>query len=72
MKTNIGNTDRRIRVIIGLGILALGFAFKSWWGLIGLIPIATALVRYCGLYSACGMNTTETARRDTAHTSQTA
>jgi amino acid permease len=72
MKANIGSTDRWIRVIIGFGILALGVAFKSWWGLIGLIPIATATIRYCGLYSVCGMDTTSGAKSNTSHTSQTA
>ena len=57
MKTNMGSTDRWIRVIIGLGILALGFTFKSWWGLIGLLPLATATVGYCGLYTLLGLNT---------------
>jgi hypothetical protein len=57
MKANIGSADRWIRVIIGLGILALGLAFKSWWGLLGLLPLTTAAIGYCGLYTLLGVNT---------------
>jgi hypothetical protein len=60
MKKNIGSTDRWIRIIIGLGILALGLAFKSWWGLLGLLPLATAAIGYCGLYTLLGVNTCRT------------
>jgi hypothetical protein len=57
MKGNMGKADRWIRVIIGLGILALGLTFKSWWGLIGIIPLATAAFGFCGLYTLLGINT---------------
>jgi hypothetical protein len=67
MKSNLGSTDRWIRVIIGLGIFAVGFAFKSWWGLIGVLPIATAAIGYCGLYSVLGMSTCRTASVESNH-----
>jgi hypothetical protein len=69
MKTNIGSADRWIRVIIGLGILALGFTFKRWWGLIGLLPLATAAIGFCGLYAVLGVNTCGTDRSEVSHTS---
>ena len=57
MKKNIGKTDKVIRIIIGLLIGAAGLYFESWLGLIGVIPIATALVSRCGLYVPFGINT---------------
>ena len=57
MKPNIGSADRWIRVLIGLGILAFGFILKSWWGLIGLLPLATAAISFCGLYAMLGLST---------------
>jgi hypothetical protein len=69
MKTNIGSADRWIRVIIGLGILALGFTFKSWWGLIGLLPLATATISFCGLYAVLGISTCTTDQTEVTHTS---
>jgi hypothetical protein len=64
MKANIGSTDRWIRGIVGLGILAMGFTFKSWWGLIGLLPLLTAAIGWCGLYAILGINTCATKRAD--------
>jgi hypothetical protein len=57
MKINVGHTDRWIRVVIGVGILVLGFSLKSWWGLIGLLPLMTAFVGNCCLYRLIGVNT---------------
>jgi hypothetical protein len=50
MKCNVGRTDRIIRVIIGLAIVWAGFYSESWWGLIGILPLATAAIGYCPLY----------------------
>jgi len=57
MKKNIGITDKWIRVVIGLVIGILGIYFKSWWGLIGLVPLATALINSCPLYLPFGIST---------------
>ena len=57
MKQNVGAADKAVRIIIGLVIMGLGLYFKSWWGLIGILPLATGLVGYCGLYSLIGMST---------------
>lgn len=54
---NIGSADRIIRIILGVGIIALGVVFKSWLGLIGIIPLATAAVRTCPLYLPFGLST---------------
>ena len=50
MKCNVGQTDRLLRIIIGLVILVLGYIYSSWWGLIGLIPLLTGLFRWCPAY----------------------
>lgn len=60
MKTNVGSADRIIRIIIGLGILAAGFYFKNWLGLVGLVPILTAIVGVCPAYVPFGLNTCST------------
>ncbi len=57
MKKNIGTTDRIIRVVLGLVIIGLGIYYGSWWGLLGLIPLATAAMGWCGLYSLFGLST---------------
>lgn len=50
MKSNVGTVDRLLRIILGLIIAILGVVFDSWWGLVGIIPIATGLFQFCPLY----------------------
>ena len=57
MKINIGVGDRFLRVVIGLIILAFGYFQHSWWGLIGLVPLLTAAIRFCPAYLPFGINT---------------
>ncbi len=60
MKRNVGKPDMVIRIVIGLVIAALGFAYQSWWGLLATIPLVTALVRFCGLYAIFGISSCPT------------
>lgn len=47
---NIGAKERWMRVGIGLTALAAGLVFRSWWGLLGLIPLGVAAIGACPLY----------------------
>jgi Protein of unknown function (DUF2892) len=60
MTINMGSPDRILRAVLGLALLA--FAFFSghayaWVGYIGIIPLATAALGTCPLYSVLGMST---------------
>ncbi|MBC2695952.1 MAG: DUF2892 domain-containing protein [Desulfobacteraceae bacterium] len=57
MKCNIGKTDRIVRAVIGLIVIAVGIYLKSWWGAIGLLPIITSATGRCGLYTVFGIST---------------
>jgi len=57
MKKNVGQTDRIVRIIAGVVILVLGLVFKSWWGIIGVLPIVTAAIGWCPLYLPFGIST---------------
>jgi len=58
MKQNVGKIDRLIRFIVGLGILSLIFVGpQTMWGLLGLIPLGTALIGWCPPYTLLGINT---------------
>ena len=60
MKTNVGTADRVIRVVVGLVLLSLVFVLESnarWWGLVGLLPLATGLAGWCALYKPFGIDT---------------
>ena len=66
MKTNVGKTDKIIRIILGVAIAALGIYFKSWWGLLAILPLGTALAGVCGIYAACGTSTCGTNMKESA------
>lgn len=57
---NVGGMDKVIRVILGLGLLSLFFILEGnlkYLGLIGLVPLITALIGFCPLYSIFGIKT---------------
>jgi hypothetical protein len=57
MKTNVGGIDRILRFIAGFALLGAGYYFKSWWGLVGIVPLLTATFRFCPAYLPIGLNT---------------
>ena len=60
MKQNVGAVDRAIRIVAGLALLSLVFILEGnarWWGLVGLVPLATGLAGWCALYVALGIDT---------------
>lgn len=57
MQRNVGNIDRVIRLVAGLVVILLGLYFGSWWGLIGLVLLATAAIGWCPLYVPLGLST---------------
>ncbi len=60
MKPNVGGIDRILRLLVGLGILGAGLYFKSWLGLIGLVPVFTAVFRFCPAYVPFGLSSCKT------------
>ena len=56
MKSNMGKTDRIIRSIVGIAVIAAGVYFQSWWGAIGIIPLGTALIGWCPAYLPFGIS----------------
>jgi hypothetical protein len=63
MKKNMGTVDRIVRAFVGLvllsGILFLDPSIR-WWGLIGLVPLATAISGWCPAYLPFGISTCKT------------
>ncbi|NWF91086.1 MAG: DUF2892 domain-containing protein [Ignavibacteriaceae bacterium] len=60
MKKNVGGADKWVRIVLGVAIIVLGFIGKSWWGLIGIIPLATAFMGVCPAYLPFGISTCKT------------
>ncbi len=60
MQTNVGTVDRVIRLLVGLVILSFvltGETAARWLGLIGLVPLATAVAGTCPVYALFGATT---------------
>ncbi len=57
MKSNVGTIDRLMRIVLGLIIAILGVWFDSWWGLVGIVPLATGIFKICPLYIPCRIST---------------
>ncbi len=59
MQRNVGKTDQIVRIVLGLVVIALGFYFSSWWGLVGVVLLLTGIVRWCPLYAPFKFSTAE-------------
>ena len=58
MKTNVGGIDRILRVVIGLALIALTLTGTiGVWGWIGVVPLLTAALGFCPLYTVLGFST---------------
>ena len=60
MKTNMGPLDRLLRLFGGVALLVWVFPGTSEWhmlGLIGIVPLATAAIGWCPLYTVMGIST---------------
>ncbi len=54
---NVGRIDRIVRIVAGLAIAIAGVVFSSWWGVIGIVPLATGLMGSCPAYSIFKIDT---------------
>jgi hypothetical protein len=60
MKKNVGDTDRILRFVAGIALLSLLFILEGsarYVGLVGIVMIATAAMRFCPAYPLLGINT---------------
>jgi hypothetical protein len=66
MKANVGGIDHVVRILAGIGILSLVFVLEGsarYWGLVGLLPLATGLFRFCPAYALFGLSSCPMERR---------
>jgi len=58
-RLNVGNLDRTLRIVIGIGLIALAAGdIIGAWGYLGIVPLLTGVVALCPLYSLLGIATT--------------
>ena len=57
MQNNVGRSDKLLRISAGVILLGLGATgVLGWWGLVGLLPLATGLLHWCPAYRLLGIN----------------
>ncbi len=63
MKKNIGKVERIIRIVAGIGVLALAFVGpRTPWAYLGIVPLATGLIGWCPPYALLGVSTCKDCR----------
>ncbi|MDS4022152.1 MAG: DUF2892 domain-containing protein [Candidatus Competibacter sp.] len=61
MQVNVGNSDRIIRIVAGLGLIALAATGTvGVWGWIGVVPLLSGVFRFCPAYTVLGIKTCNT------------
>jgi hypothetical protein len=63
VNVNVGTLDRTLRIGGGLALtIAAATGAIGAWGWIGVVPLATGLLRFCPIYPLLGINTCRTRR----------
>lgn len=58
MDKNVGSVDRLVRVVVGIALIAMVFVGpQTPWGWIGIVPLVTAGLSWCPLYTVLGIQT---------------
>lgn len=60
MKTNVGGIDKVVRLVAAAALFSLFFVLEGnarLFGLAGIVPLATALLAWCPLYTVLGIST---------------
>ncbi|HWH75681.1 MAG TPA: DUF2892 domain-containing protein [Methylibium sp.] len=58
MQSNVGGLDRGLRIVGGAALLGLTLAgVIGPWGLIGIVPLLTGVLRWCPAYKLFGLST---------------
>ncbi len=66
MKSNVGKTDRMIRLLLAAAFLGLYFGLYSGekWGIalpiLAAVMVLTSFISFCPLYTIFGINTCKT------------
>jgi hypothetical protein len=61
MNANVGGIDRILRIIVGLALIAWAAALGGpVWAYVGIVPLATGLLKFCPFYPLLGLSTCPT------------
>jgi hypothetical protein len=55
---NVGSLDRSLRALLGAALIAIAVTVPGMtWAWIGVLPLLTAAIGWCPLYSLLGIST---------------
>lgn len=57
MNRNVGRIDQWLRIVLGIALIAWAALGGPGWAWVGVVPLATGLVRFCPLYHLLGIDT---------------
>ena len=57
MKANVGGIDRILRIAAGAALIGWAVMGGPVWAWVGVIPLATGLVKFCPFYPLLGVST---------------
>jgi len=57
MKANVGGVDRILRILVGAALILWAAVLGGpVWAWIGVVPLATGVIKFCPIYPILGMN----------------
>jgi hypothetical protein len=57
MTCNVGDTERMVRILVGLALVGFAFATNTLWAFIGAVPVLTGVFAWCPAYLPFGIST---------------
>ncbi len=64
MKANVGGVDRILRIVLGVALIVWAAVLGGpVWAWIGIVPLATGLIRFCPVYPLFGLSTCSADKR---------
>lgn len=57
MNANVGGIDRVLRVLVGVALIAWVLMGGPVWAWVGVVPLATGLLKFCPFYPLLGLST---------------
>lgn len=57
MNANVGGIDRVLRILVGIALIAWALMGGPVWAWVGVVPLATGLLKFCPFYPLLGLST---------------
>ncbi len=57
MNANVGGIDRVLRILVGIALIAWALLGGPLWAWVGVVPLATGLLKFCPFYPLLGLST---------------